>query len=173
MRTFNLFIFVLVLARVSTAEHVCEGFHSCGECMSRAECYWCLDNPEDVARVPRCFSKESNNDAPCARREDPQSNHELIDDEKIDRGGSNEDVVLIAPQKASVKVRTITRFFDLEVGLVWAHSNCNAYGITYNTRIWLGHLVFIGVYGISMKLANPRVQICLNLYVYSSWILRV
>lgn len=96
-------LFLSCKLREANLESVCQGFKTCGDCMSNADCFWCLDSPEEVTAFPRCFSKSSGTNNGCSRREDPQSGLEVIDNYPIDRE-AKEDIVLIAPQRAKMQV---------------------------------------------------------------------
>ena len=66
----SLFLVISIVAASSNAQSNCENRKTCGDCMADAECFWCLDNPTDVASFPKCFSTAQ--ETRCATPDDQQ-----------------------------------------------------------------------------------------------------
>ena len=79
---------------------------TCGDCMGSAECVWCLDDAQDVGVAPRCFGRDSAGARECKDAQDAESATVLEENLPLNPDApSDEDIVLISPQRARATVR--------------------------------------------------------------------
>ena len=103
------FVYGCLVFDVSIAQlPKCEQKKTCGDCISSADCFWCLDSASQVSPfVQKCFSIFQ--ESPCSESGivDPRDEEEILENIEVNPNSQNDDIVHIAPQKVKLRLRLV------------------------------------------------------------------
>ena len=123
----SLLILVLLPDCKAQGDEDCGRRTTCGDCMGSAECVWCLDDAQDVGVAPRCFGRDSAGARECKDAQDAESATVLEENLPLNPDApSDEDIVLISPQRARATVRPgAKREFGHRIDFQVMHGSAN------------------------------------------------